>query len=231
MCFVIFKAQLTCPPSSFCRSSNWRPDRKNRVSIHSSTYLRPRPPFSYPCFPLYVCDSRYNDYERAFVKLQIKKKKKKKKKKKDVFLRKFGRRGGRVYAVYLLRELLKMSPFLVGRGGLREWKGRAELWISVRVGGNGVNGAGGNGDNIRKKLRSPGRIQQQQQQENNKRHHSLCQCYDYRDRDGYITDGACLSIAEPISVISATWTVCAAAAVNCQLTSYSATLDPYHVTV
>ncbi|TFK84868.1 hypothetical protein K466DRAFT_664886 [Polyporus arcularius HHB13444] len=31
---------------------------------------RPRPPFWYPGWPLYVCDSRYNDRERAFVKIK-----------------------------------------------------------------------------------------------------------------------------------------------------------------
>ena len=31
---------------------------------------RPRPPFWYPGFPLYVCDSRYNDRERIFVKIK-----------------------------------------------------------------------------------------------------------------------------------------------------------------
>lgn len=31
---------------------------------------RPRPPYWYPGFPLYVCDSRYNDRDRAFVKIK-----------------------------------------------------------------------------------------------------------------------------------------------------------------
>ncbi|KAI0761651.1 hypothetical protein BD413DRAFT_588501 [Trametes elegans] len=31
---------------------------------------RPRPPFWYPGWPLYVCDSRYNDRERVFVKIK-----------------------------------------------------------------------------------------------------------------------------------------------------------------
>lgn len=31
---------------------------------------RPRPPFWYPGWPLYVCDSRYNDRERIFVKIK-----------------------------------------------------------------------------------------------------------------------------------------------------------------
>ncbi|KAH9947379.1 hypothetical protein B0H21DRAFT_739315 [Amylocystis lapponica] len=31
---------------------------------------RPRPPFWYPSWPLYVCDSRYNDRERIFVKIK-----------------------------------------------------------------------------------------------------------------------------------------------------------------
>ncbi|EJF58495.1 hypothetical protein DICSQDRAFT_90751 [Dichomitus squalens LYAD-421 SS1] len=31
---------------------------------------RPRPPFWYPGWPLYVCDSRYHDRERAFVKIK-----------------------------------------------------------------------------------------------------------------------------------------------------------------
>ncbi|KIM39044.1 hypothetical protein M413DRAFT_447403 [Hebeloma cylindrosporum] len=31
---------------------------------------RPRPPFWYPGFPLYVCDSRYNDRERVFVRIK-----------------------------------------------------------------------------------------------------------------------------------------------------------------
>ncbi|KAG6828415.1 hypothetical protein H0H92_008079 [Tricholoma furcatifolium] len=31
---------------------------------------RPRPPFWYPGFPLYVCDSRYNDRDRVFVKIK-----------------------------------------------------------------------------------------------------------------------------------------------------------------
>jgi chromatin structure-remodeling complex subunit RSC1/2 len=31
---------------------------------------RPRPPVWYPGFPLYVCDSRYNDRERIFVKIK-----------------------------------------------------------------------------------------------------------------------------------------------------------------
>jgi chromatin structure-remodeling complex subunit RSC1/2 len=31
---------------------------------------RPRPPFWYPGFPLYVCDSRYNDLERVFVRIK-----------------------------------------------------------------------------------------------------------------------------------------------------------------
>jgi chromatin structure-remodeling complex subunit RSC1/2 len=31
---------------------------------------RPRPPFWYPGWPLYVCDSRYNDRERCFVKIK-----------------------------------------------------------------------------------------------------------------------------------------------------------------
>ncbi|CAL1696787.1 unnamed protein product [Somion occarium] len=31
---------------------------------------RPRPPFWYPYWPLYVCDSRYNDRERLFVKIK-----------------------------------------------------------------------------------------------------------------------------------------------------------------
>lgn len=31
---------------------------------------RPRPPFWYPGWPLYVCDSRYNDRDRCFVKIK-----------------------------------------------------------------------------------------------------------------------------------------------------------------
>jgi chromatin structure-remodeling complex subunit RSC1/2 len=31
---------------------------------------RPRPPYWYPSWPLYVCDSRYNDRERVFVKIK-----------------------------------------------------------------------------------------------------------------------------------------------------------------
>ncbi|RPD58486.1 hypothetical protein L227DRAFT_594371 [Lentinus tigrinus ALCF2SS1-6] len=31
---------------------------------------RPRPPFWYPGWPLYMCDARYNDRERAFVKIK-----------------------------------------------------------------------------------------------------------------------------------------------------------------
>ena len=31
---------------------------------------RPRPPYWYPGWPLYVCDSRYNDRERIFVKIK-----------------------------------------------------------------------------------------------------------------------------------------------------------------
>jgi chromatin structure-remodeling complex subunit RSC1/2 len=31
---------------------------------------RPRPPFWYPAWPLYVCHSRYNDRERLFVKIK-----------------------------------------------------------------------------------------------------------------------------------------------------------------
>lgn len=31
---------------------------------------RPRPPFWYPSWPLYVCDSRYNDRERVFVRIK-----------------------------------------------------------------------------------------------------------------------------------------------------------------
>lgn len=31
---------------------------------------RPRPPFWYPGWPLYVCDSRYNDRERVFVRIK-----------------------------------------------------------------------------------------------------------------------------------------------------------------
>lgn len=31
---------------------------------------RPRPPYWYPGWPLYVCDSRYNDRERVFVKIK-----------------------------------------------------------------------------------------------------------------------------------------------------------------
>ncbi|TFK38725.1 RSC complex protein [Crucibulum laeve] len=31
---------------------------------------RPRPPFWYPGFPLYVCDSRYNDRDRMFVRIK-----------------------------------------------------------------------------------------------------------------------------------------------------------------
>lgn len=31
---------------------------------------RPRPPYWYPGFPLYVCHSRYNDRERVFVKIK-----------------------------------------------------------------------------------------------------------------------------------------------------------------
>jgi chromatin structure-remodeling complex subunit RSC1/2 len=31
---------------------------------------RPRPPYWYPGFPLYVCDSRYNDRDRVFVKIK-----------------------------------------------------------------------------------------------------------------------------------------------------------------
>ena len=54
------------------------------------------------------------------------------------------------------------SPFLLGRGGsIKGVKGPGGI-VNVPV-GNDVNGAGGDGDNARKKLRSPGRIQQQQQ--------------------------------------------------------------------
>ena len=56
------------------------------------------------------------------------------------------------------------SPFLVGRGGtMKGVKGPGGI-VNVPV-GNGVNGGGGDGDNTRKKLRSPGRTQQQQQQQ------------------------------------------------------------------
>ena len=126
---------------------------------------RPRPPFWYPGFPLYVCDSQYNDYERVFVKItnwsgcipeEIRKEES----------GSGGEGGDELMPVYPFEKIIwpkKVgSPFLVGRGGSKGVKGPGGI-VNVPV-GNGVNGAGGDGDNTRKKLRSPGRIQQQQQQ-------------------------------------------------------------------
>ena len=126
---------------------------------------RPRPPFWYPGFPLYVCDSQYNDCERVFVKITnwngcIP----------EEVRQESGEEGGEFMPIYPFEKIIwpkKVgSPFLVGRGSaVKGVKGPGGI-VNVPV-GNGVDG-GGDGDNSRKKLRSdgnPGRAQQQQQQQ------------------------------------------------------------------
>jgi chromatin structure-remodeling complex subunit RSC1/2 len=125
---------------------------------------RPRPPFWYPGFPLYVCDSQYNDCERVFVKITdwngcIPEE-----------VRQESGEGGEFMPIYPFEKVIwprKVgSPFLVGRGGaMKGVKGPGGI-VNVPV-GNGVDG-GGDGDNTRKKTRSdgnPGKTQQQQQQQ------------------------------------------------------------------
>ena len=124
---------------------------------------RPRPPFWYPGFPLYVCDSQYNDCERVFVKITnwnecIPEE-----------VRQESGEEGEFMPIYPFERIIwpkKVgSPFLVGRGGtVKGVKGPGGI-VNVPVGSN-VDG-GGDGDNARRKLRSdgnPGRSQQQQQQ-------------------------------------------------------------------
>ena len=127
---------------------------------------RPRPPFWYPGFPLYVCESQYNDGERVFVKITnwdgcIPE---------EVKQQGQGGEGGELMPIFPFEKIIwpkKIgSPFLTGRGGAAKGvKGPGGI-VNVPA-GNGVD-SGGDGDNARKKLRSdgnPGKSQQQQQQQ------------------------------------------------------------------
>ena len=123
---------------------------------------RPRPPFWYPGFPLYVCDSQYNDREQVFVRINNWD---------GCIPEELGQRqsgeGGEFMPIHSFEKVVwpkKVgSPFLAGRGGAVKGPGGI---VNVPA-GHGVDG-GGDGDSARKKLRSdgnPARTQQQQQQQ------------------------------------------------------------------
>ena len=119
---------------------------------------RPRPPYWYPGFPLYVCDSEYNDRERVFVKVTnwngcVPE---------EVRQGEGGEEG--LMSIFPFEKIVwpkKVgSPFLVGRGGV---KGPGGI-VNVPA-GNGANqaGSGGDSDDVTKKTRvdgNPSRAQQ-----------------------------------------------------------------------
>ena len=124
---------------------------------------RPRPPFWYPGFPLYICDSQYNDRERVFVRITnwngcIPE---------EVRQQQQQGEGGEFMPISPFEKIVWPkrvgSPFLVGRGGaVKGVKGPGGI-VNTPA-GSGVDQAG-DGDNARKKTRSdgnPGKGQQQQ---------------------------------------------------------------------
>jgi chromatin structure-remodeling complex subunit RSC1/2 len=124
---------------------------------------RPRHPFWYPGFPLYVCDSQYNDRKRVFVRIKnwdgcIPEELRQEQQRQSG-------EGGEFMPIHSFEKVIwpkkAVSSFLAGRGGAVKGPGGI---VNVPT-GHGVDG-GGDGDNARKKLRSdgnPGRTQQQQQ--------------------------------------------------------------------
>ncbi|KAF8798290.1 hypothetical protein BYT27DRAFT_7203401 [Phlegmacium glaucopus] len=123
---------------------------------------RPRPPFWYPGFPLYVCESEYNDLERVFVRIRNWN---------GCIPEEVRQEGGEEFMpIYRFEKTIWPkrvgSPFLVGRVGIMKgMKGPGGIVANVPSGG-GVDSAGGDGESVRKKLRSdgnPSRGQPQQQ--------------------------------------------------------------------